>query len=134
MSSRRSALGSAPATSASPPVFANGAHSEATKRTFNGAGTDLWIGFLARLNQRPSTSVYPVVQVRENIVPRLDVGQPGLAQLGGPQIVVDLVELEDVLVDALGGVGDGGPGLHDERPVARLRQHQLAGRLVERAL
>ncbi len=40
MPSARSALGSAPATSASPPVFANGAHSDATKRTFSGdAGT-----------------------------------------------------------------------------------------------
>ena len=36
MPSARSALGSAPATSASPPVFANGAHSDATNRTFSG--------------------------------------------------------------------------------------------------
>src|SRR5262249_8675326 len=33
-----SALGSAPATSAKPPVFEKGAHSEATKRTLSGAG------------------------------------------------------------------------------------------------
>ena len=39
MFSARSAFGSAPATSARPPVFANGAHSEATNRTFNGGGT-----------------------------------------------------------------------------------------------
>ena len=33
-----SAFGSAPITSPRPPVFANGAHSDVTKRTFIGAG------------------------------------------------------------------------------------------------
>src|SRR4051812_22819315 len=121
MPSARSDLGNAPATSARPPVFANGAHSDATKRTFSGdAGTRLVGG-------RTSASVYAVVDVRENIVARLDVLEPPDIRRGGSrlqlvraQVVVDLVELQDVLVDALGGVGDGRPGLHDERPVARL--------------
>src|SRR5262245_24325214 len=137
MSSARSALGSAPATSASPPVFAKGAVSEATKRTFSGdAGTK------SSGARRPQlASVYAIVDVRENIVAALHVGEPRncpLAwgrrlQLVRAQVVVDLVELQDVLVDAPGGVGDGRSRLHDERPVGGLRQHQLARRLVQRA-
>src|SRR5436190_10673448 len=138
VSSARSALGSAPATSARPPVFANGAHSDATNRTFSGdAGTRRrWGGWPS-----VSASVYAIVDVRENIVPRLDIREPldsctvvgGGLQLVCPQVVVDLVELNDVLVDAPGGVRNRGPGLHDEGPVGRLRQHQLARRLIDRS-
>src|SRR5262245_41128448 len=133
MSRTRSALGSAPATSASPPVFAKGAVSEATNRTFSGDAATKSSGA-----RRPQlASVYAIVDVRENIVAALDIGEPrfvgGRLQLVAAQVVVDLVELQDVLVDALRGVRDRRPRLHDERPVGGLRQHQLARRLVQRA-
>src|SRR5215467_4709206 len=93
--SARSAFGSAPATSASPPVLAKGAHSDETNRTLRMAG-----------GPARSAGVDMVVDLRENVVPRLDVAEPALVHLGGPQVVVELVELQDVLVDPLGGVGD----------------------------
>src|SRR5215831_16456639 len=120
--SARSALGSAPATSANPPVLAKGAHSDETNRTLRMAA-----------GPARSAGVDMVVDLRENVVPRLDVRQPTLVHLCGTQIVVELVELQDVLVNALGGVGHRGPRPHDERPVARLRQHQLSRGLIERA-
>src|SRR3954451_24252052 len=120
--SARSDFGSAPATSANPPVLAKGAHSEATNRTLR----------MAAGPTSESAGVDMVVDLRENVVPRLDVGEPALVHLGAAQIVIELVELHDVLVDALGGVRHRRPRPHDERPVARLRQHQLARRLIER--
>src|SRR5688572_24164206 len=125
MPSARRSFGNAPATSARPPVLANGAHSDATNRTFSGAGTRGW-GDL-------SASVDVVVDVREDVVAALDVGELAFVYARRAHVVVELVELDDVLVDALGGVGNGRPRLHDERPVRRLRQHQLARRLIERA-
>src|SRR5580704_835205 len=112
MSRARSAFGSAPATSASPPVLAKGAHSEETNRTLRMAGGPA----------SASAGVDMVVDLRENVVARLDVGQPRLRELGAPQIVVDLVELQDVLVHPLGRVWHRRPGAHDERPVGGLGQ------------
>src|SRR5450432_273046 len=177
-----SALGSAPATSARPPVFAKGAHSEATKRTLSGVwlasaptstpatpataslasrglgrtprirvaeprcarssvagerialGGGFFAGFFAGGFGTRSARVDAVVDVREDVVARLDVGEPALVDLGRPDVVIELVELQDVLVDAPRGVRHGRAGLHDEGPVGGLREHELAGRLVERAL
>ena len=47
--------------------------------------------------------------------------------------LVDPREALDVIDRSLGRVRHGRPRLHDERPVARLREHDLARRLVERA-
>ena len=86
-----------PTTSASPPVLAKGAHSDETNRTLR----------MAAGPASASAGVDTVVDLREDVVARLDVGQPALVHLGAPQIVVEPVELQDVLVDAPGGVGDG---------------------------
>src|SRR3954466_13130767 len=126
----RSALGSAPTTSARPPVFANGATSDETNRTFSWR----WgVAGAPRVPRPPSAEpeaptrsarVDPVVDLREDVVALFHVGEPPLGDLGGLHVVVELFELQDVLVDAAGGVGDGGAGLHDERPVGGLCQHQ----------
>src|SRR5262245_10171606 len=116
MPSGRSALGNAPTTSARPPVFANGVTSEATKRTFSGAGAVI---------PKRSARVNSVVHVGEDVVAPLDVRQPALVHAGAPHILIELVELQDVLVDAAGGVGHRRPRLHDEGPVTGLGQHQL---------
>ena len=42
-----------------------------------------------------------------------------------------MVEIEHMHARALVRVFDHGAGFHDEGPVARLRQHQLAGGLVQ---
>src|SRR5581483_6736775 len=118
MPSRRRAFGSAPTTSPSPPVLANGAHSELTTRTFSGTA---------------SRRVDAVVHVRKDVVLALDVGEPRLADGSSAEVVVEAVEAEDVLVHPARRVRDGRPGAHDEGPVARLREHELAGGLVERA-
>src|SRR3954453_22030197 len=128
MPSGRSALGSAPTTSARPPGLANGAHSEATNSTFRERAGRVLLA--ERGSATRSARVDPVVDLRKDVVPLLDVGQPPFVDLGALHVVVDLVELQDVLVHATGGVGDGGAGLHDEGPVAGLGQHQLARRLV----
>ena len=47
-----------------------------------------------------------VVDLRKNVVPRLDVRQPKLVHPVAPDVVVDLVELQDVLVDPLRRVRD----------------------------
>src|SRR5215813_10691327 len=103
---RESAFGSVPITSPSPPVLANGAHSDVTKRTFRGP---------PRI--AASRCVDAVVEIGEDVVPGLDVGEPRLVHAPGLQVVVETVEAQRVLVHPAGGVGDRRPGAHDERPV-----------------
>src|SRR5262249_27898569 len=124
---RRSAFGRAPTTSPRPPVLANGAHSDVTKRTFNGgtAGAPPWLA--------ASRRVGAIVQLWKEVVLRLDVREP---RLGDPilrQLAVETVEAQYVLVHPAGGVRHGRPGAHDERPVAALHEHELARRLIESA-
>src|SRR5215470_15784570 len=110
-----SAFGRAPITSPRPPVFAHGPHSDATMRTFSGAGGA------------------PGAPSSGGVVTGFDLPHPPLRHLPRLELVVDAIEAEKVLVHAPGGVGHRGAGAHDERPVARLHEHELAGRLVERA-
>src|SRR5947209_1665744 len=97
MPSSCSALGSAPTTSASPPVLANGAHSEATKRTLRGAA----------MPSARSARVYAVVEVREQVVARLQIRDERLGDARRVQLVIEPRELQDVLVDPARGVRDG---------------------------
>src|SRR5262245_15239729 len=103
---RESAFGSVPITSPSPPVLANGAHSDVTKRTF-------------REPPRVAASrcVDAIVEMGEDVVPALDVREPRLAQPTSLQLVVETVEAQRVFIHPAGGVRDGRPGAHDERPV-----------------
>src|SRR5512137_903131 len=119
----RSARGNAPETSASPPVLANGAASEVTKRTLRRRS-----GSVIR-----SGRVDAVVDTGEDVVLPLDVRDEGLVQLASLEILVEPGEAQHVLVHPTGGVGDRGAGGHDEGPVARLREQQLTRGLVERA-
>ena len=69
----------------------------------------------------------------KQIVPAFDLAEPALVDLVVLDLLVEVVEVEHVDLRALHGVLDHGAGLHDEGPVARLGQQQLAGRLVEGA-
>src|SRR5262245_48333718 len=79
-----------------------------------------------------SGGVHAIIEVREGVVPRLDVAEPWLAHAPGAELVVEPGEAEDVVVEAAGGVRHRRPRPHDERPVARLGKEQLARRLVQR--
>src|SRR3954454_19435938 len=98
MPRRASAFGKAPMTSPRPPVFENGAHSDPTKSTLSGWG----MAYRAVLG-----GVEAIVHIRKNIVLRLEVRKPRLAQLAAHEIVVKPVELEDVRVGAPLGIGHG---------------------------
>ena len=74
-----------------------------------------------------------VVDVREDVVLGLDVGEPRFVDALAEQPLVDRGETLDVLVGAPFGVGHHRARGHDEGPVAALRQQQLAGCLVEGA-
>src|SRR6266481_6941773 len=124
---RRSAFGRDPITSPRPPVLTNGAHSDVTKRTFSGAATGREPPWVAA-----SRCVDPIVEMGEDVVRGLDVRQPWLTHLTRRQLVVETVEAQDVFVHPAGGVGDRRSGAHDERPIARLHEHEFARRLVER--
>src|SRR3954451_4937165 len=91
--SRLSAIGNAPTMSASTPVLANGAHSDATNRTLRGGAAIR--GCLA--------SVDTVIEMRKQIVARLEIVEKRLAHTRRVQVVVEPRELQDVLVDAPGG-------------------------------
>src|ERR1044071_9585364 len=97
---RASAFGSAPTTSPRPPVFTNGAHSEATKRTFS-----------RRLRSRREDAV---VQLGEDIVPPLQVPELGFVHGAALERVVEPIELDDALVEPPRRIRDRRPGLHDE--------------------
>src|SRR5215831_8906219 len=99
MPRRRSALGRAPATSARPPVLRNGVTSEATYRT---------------LSATPSGRVQPVVDVREDVVAGLQVGEIALVDgAAARELVIELGEADDVLVESPRRVRDRGAGRHD---------------------
>src|SRR3954449_8182442 len=78
-------------------------------------------------------AVDAVIDLREEIVPRLHQAQPALVELLPLQLIVQLGEAEQVLARAPDRVVDHRAGLHDEGPVARLREEELAGGLVQGA-
>src|SRR5262245_41980385 len=125
---RRSAFGRAPMTSPRPPVLAKGAHSDVTKRTFNGAGTagaPPWIA--------ASRCVDAIVDLWEQVVLRLDVREPRLGDSTVLQLLVEPGEAQDVLVHPAGAVRPRRRVAADSRPVATLHEHELARVLVEGA-
>src|SRR5690606_27679773 len=81
---------------------------------------------------RPSGPV-PVVGVRQKVVDRLEQIYAGLVHPGGRELFVELDEPEDVPRDSFAGVTRARAGAQDERPVARLGQHEFARGLVEGA-
>src|SRR5215813_1283859 len=124
---RRSAFGRAPITSPRPPVLANGAHSDVTKSTFSGTATGPELP-----SRGVSRCVDAVVQLREDVVLRFEVREPALRHPTCLEFLVETGEAQDVFIHSLGGVRNGRPGAHDERPVARLHEHELARGLIER--
>src|SRR5262249_46725073 len=108
---RRSAFGRAPMTSPSPPVLAKGAHSDETKRTFNGgtAGAPPWLAASRRVDA--------IVELWKEVVLRLDVREPPLGDLILRQLAVETVEAQDVLVHPAGGVRHARPPTPSAHPV-----------------
>src|SRR5262249_1002305 len=72
--------------------------------------------------------------MRKDVVLRFDLSHPPFRHPARPDLVVEAIETEEMLVHAPRGVGHGSTGPHDESPVAALHQHELAGSLVEGAL
>ena len=66
-------------------------------------------------------------------MPLLDLFEPRLIDFVFLELLVQVVEVQHMHLGPVAGIFDYGAGLHDERPVARLRQHQFARRLVETA-
>src|SRR5947209_16475616 len=77
--------------------------------------------------------VHPIIDVREKVVPSLDLAEPRFVDVVDLELIIEDVEVEDMHFGALDRVFDHGAGLHDESPVAGLGQQKLAGGLVERA-
>src|SRR6266511_3802118 len=70
--------------------------------------------------ERPLTglSIYPVIDLREDVVARLEVGHDRLLQRHlGLERAVEVREARHVVARALLGVLHGGARLHDEGPV-----------------
>src|SRR5450432_1742405 len=103
MPRRARALGKAPNTSPSPPVFEKGAHSDPTKSTLSGGGME-WA--LLR-------GVEAIVYIWEDVVFRLDVGKPPLVHVTSQEIVVDPSKLQDMRVGPALGVRHRGACSHD---------------------
>ena len=74
------------------------------------------------------------IDIGEDIVAPLAVAEEVAVDVVGVDLVVEAVEAQDVVLGALDGVVHHGAGLHDEGPVAGLREEQFAGGLLERAL
>ena len=58
----------------------------------------------------------------------LEIGEPLGVDPAGGELAVEAAEARQVRLDAVAGVLDRRRRLHDERPVGRLRQEQLARR------
>ena len=82
-------------------------------------------------NEVARLGVYAIVDIRKQIVPPFNLAQPRLIDLTAFDFFVQMIEVEDVDFGPLPGIIDHRAGLHDECPVARLSQQQLAGGLVE---
>src|ERR1017187_2541957 len=96
-----------------------------------------WVSTALRVVVSPTTArllVVVVVDVREDVVAPLDGGEPGLVDAMIFDLVVEAREAEDVVFRPLDRVGHHRSRLHDERPVAGLREEQFAGGLFEAAL
>ena len=95
-------------------------------------------GAAARVLAPPSSRrVEPEVDVREQVVATLgllEVRDEVVVDAIVLQAVVEAVEARDVIDRRLRRVLHRRAGAHDEGPVARLREHHLARRLIERAL
>src|ERR1017187_3793520 len=97
-----------------------------------------WVSTALRVVASPTTAtrllVVVVVDVREDVVAPLDGGGPGLVDAMIFDLVVEAREAGGVGVRPLHRLGPHRPRLHDERPVAGLREEQFAGGLLEAAL
>src|ERR1051325_6259738 len=84
----------------------------------------------------PDARLFPrrpvaVVDVGKGVVHRLDPSEPLLVHAGGRQLLMQGDEAQQMILDALAGVIGTGAGAQDERPIAGLRQEQLARGLFE---
>src|ERR1035441_8402725 len=96
-----------------------------------------WVSTALRVVASPTTArlrVVVVVDVGEDVVAPLDGGEPGLVDAMFFDLVVEAREAEDVVFCSLHRVRHHRSRLHDERPVAGLREEQFAGSLFEAAL
>src|SRR6266567_8998820 len=86
-------------------------------------------------NLRPLPGIRPVplIHVGEEVVPRLNLGEPGSVHLFLGELFVQGQETEQVVLHPSAGVIRAGAGAQDERPIAGLSEQQFARGLFERA-
>src|SRR3989338_7349740 len=115
---RARALGSDPATSASPPVLANGETSDATKRIFMaGNRRQFQLTIIVNHSGAARGRIHAVVEEGEKVVSRLKLSQPRFMELVTGELVVQPAEPAEVVAKPPVGVGGVGLRLQDERPV-----------------
>ncbi len=83
---------------------------------------DVLIAGFNHISHHHLLRVHPVIDVRENIVLRFDIGQPFFINVAFTNRFVQEGEADEVIFGAFLGVLHHRPGVHDERPVACLRQ------------
>src|SRR6266404_4605371 len=78
------------------------------------------------------SSPIPIIHLRENIIPSLDVSQPFLRQPPITQFLINPRKPQHVLFHPLARIFGAGPRPQNKGPIARLRQQQLPPRLLQR--
>ena len=86
------------------------------------------------VDPEPKLSIITPVNLRKDVVAKLAVRKESFVHCVGAKLFVQAGEPVEVLLCALGRVGAGGAGLHQESPVAGLRQEQFPGGLGKHPL
>src|SRR5689334_19957796 len=73
----------------------------------------------------------PIVDVRENIVPRLHLTQPVFVHSRVRQLVMYSEKSMEMILHSFAGIIWTRAGAKDERPITGLRQQQFTGSLLE---
>src|SRR5262245_57934955 len=81
-----------------------------------------------------SLRVVVIIDVGENIIAPFEGRKPRFINATGFDHLVEAIEPQTVIFRAFHSIRHHRAGLHDERPVTRLRQQQFAGRLLECSL
>src|SRR5713226_7602059 len=90
-------------------------------------------GRAGNLGSLPGIRPVAVIHLGKEVIPRLDLGQPGAIHLFFGELFVQGQETEQVVLHPSAGVIGAGASAQDERPIAGLSQQQFPRGLFERA-
>src|ERR1700686_207250 len=80
------------------------------------------------------SNVVPPIDVRKKIIAAFAVREKRFVHVASIELFPEAIEAEEMIGDAFGGVMFRGPGFHEEGPVARLGEQQLACELFQNAI